>query len=99
MRNLCQKAEHQLFDRGAIPWQNPAETKKTLTPATGIVTGGVVTLETTTPPCSDRMPEYEAIALLAYSYYEGRGYQGGSPEEDWFRAEQQLKTDKKNSTE
>ena len=30
------------------------------------------------------------IATLAYSYWEKRGYQGGSPEEDWFRAENQL---------
>ena len=32
----------------------------------------------------------EAIAALAYSFYEARGYAGGSPEEDWFRAEQEL---------
>ena len=31
-----------------------------------------------------------AIAELAYSYWEARGRQGGSPEEDWLRAEQQL---------
>ncbi len=30
----------------------------------------------------------EKIALLAYSYWEARGRQGGTPEEDWFRAEQ-----------
>ncbi len=30
------------------------------------------------------------IAKLAYSYWEARGYQGGSPEEDWLRAEQEL---------
>jgi len=32
----------------------------------------------------------EAIARLAYSYWEARGYAPGSPEEDWFRAEQEL---------
>ena len=32
----------------------------------------------------------EMVAQLAYSYWEGRGYQGGSPEEDWLRAEQEL---------
>jgi hypothetical protein len=32
----------------------------------------------------------DAIARLAYSFWEARGYQGGSPEEDWLRAEQQL---------
>lgn len=32
----------------------------------------------------------ERIALLAYSYWESRGCQGGSAEEDWFRAEQEI---------
>ena len=32
----------------------------------------------------------EKIASLAYSYWEQRGCQGGSPEEDWFRAEREL---------
>jgi hypothetical protein len=32
----------------------------------------------------------EAVARLAYSYAEARGFVGGSPEEDWLRAEQEL---------
>ena len=32
----------------------------------------------------------ERIALLAYSYWEKRGRQGGSPEEDWYRAEREV---------
>ena len=32
----------------------------------------------------------EAIARLAYAYWEARGCQGGSPEADWLRAEQEL---------
>jgi len=39
-----------------------------------------------TPPEISRR---EKIALLAYSYWEQRGYQGGSPEEDWYRAERE----------
>jgi hypothetical protein len=31
------------------------------------------------------------IARLAYSIWESRGRQGGSAEEDWFRAEKELK--------
>jgi Protein of unknown function (DUF2934) len=34
----------------------------------------------------------EAIALLAYSYWEARGFTGGSPEEDWIRAECELRS-------
>jgi hypothetical protein len=33
----------------------------------------------------------EAVAELAYSYWAARGHQGGSPEEDWLRAEQELR--------
>jgi len=35
-------------------------------------------------------PTFDEIAQLAYSYWEARGYQGGSSEEDWLRAEQEL---------
>jgi hypothetical protein len=31
------------------------------------------------------------IARLAYSYWQERGHQGGSPGEDWTRAEEELK--------
>jgi hypothetical protein len=36
---------------------------------------------------TDEASEREAIARLAYSYWEARGGVGGSPEEDWLRAE------------
>ena len=36
-------------------------------------------------------PTLDEIAQLAYSYWEGRGYQGGSSEQDWLRAEQELR--------
>jgi hypothetical protein len=45
----------------------------------------VVTLEATYAPAESE------IAALAYTYWAGRGYQGGSPEEDWLRAEQELR--------
>ena len=38
-----------------------------------------------------RRPTSEEIARLAYSYWEARGRQGGSAEEDWFRAERTLR--------
>jgi len=34
----------------------------------------------------------EQIALLAYSYWEARGYSGGTPEEDWYRAEEEIRS-------
>jgi hypothetical protein len=36
-------------------------------------------------------PTQEDIARLAYLYWEARGCQGGSAEEDWLRAEQELR--------
>ena len=33
----------------------------------------------------------DAVARLAYSYWQARGCQGGSPEADWLRAEQELR--------
>ncbi len=33
---------------------------------------------------------YHEISALAYSYYEARGYQPGSPDEDWARAEREF---------
>jgi Protein of unknown function (DUF2934). len=37
-----------------------------------------------------RIIDREDIARLAYSYWEARGYQGGSEQEDWLRAEREL---------
>jgi len=36
-------------------------------------------------------PSYEEIALLAFTFWEARGCCGGSAEEDWLRAEHQLR--------
>jgi hypothetical protein len=36
-------------------------------------------------------PSQDEIACLAYSYWEARGYTGGSSEEDWLRAERELR--------
>jgi hypothetical protein len=35
-------------------------------------------------------PSREEVARLAYTYWEARGRRGGSPEEDWIRAERRL---------
>ena len=42
------------------------------------------------PAAAVAVPQ-EAVARLAYSYAEARGFVGGSPEEDWLRAEQELR--------
>jgi hypothetical protein len=36
--------------------------------------------------------EQKVIAQLAYQYWEQRGRPFGSPEEDWFRAEREIRS-------
>ena len=40
---------------------------------------------------SDTAPSTEDIAKLAYALWEARGGNGGSAEEDWHRAEQEIR--------
>ena len=47
---------------------------------------------TSTPVRAEYAPSHEEIAALAYTYWLDRGRQGGSPEQDWHRAEQELRT-------
>ena len=39
----------------------------------------------------DSVTYHEQIARLAYSHWQARGCPEGSPEEDWFRAESELR--------
>ncbi len=39
----------------------------------------------------DSTVDREAVARLAYSYWVARGYVGGSAEEDWLRAEREIR--------
>ena len=39
----------------------------------------------------DSAVDHEEIARLAYSHWEARGCPIGSPEEDWYRAEDELR--------
>ena len=40
----------------------------------------------------EMQPDHAEVARVAYSYWERRGYQGGSPQEDWLRAERELRS-------
>ena len=44
-----------------------------------------------TPTRAQYAPSHEEIAALAYTYWLERGRQGGSPEQDWQRAERELR--------
>jgi len=60
------------------------------------VKGPVSSIPEISSPASAKIAEpvidREAVAILAYSYWEARGFAGGSPEEDWLRAERALRT-------
>jgi hypothetical protein len=43
------------------------------------------------PRVTKEVVDRQAIARLAYSYWVARGYTGGSAEEDWLRAEGELR--------
>ena len=82
---------------GAAPRRKPARprAKHSAPPAESSVdsspmseTAAPVPAETT-PIAAE--PSHEEIARLAYSYWEARGCQGGSSEEDWLRAEREIR--------
>ena len=70
-----------MADRGA-----PLESARILEDEPGIVPHDVMATD-------DELaaPTHDKVAELAYSYWEARGGICGSPWEDWFRAEQELK--------
>ncbi len=55
----------------------------------------VSTVDVIPPPSEwileDAISEHEQIAQLAYEFWQARGCQGGSSEEDWLRAEQEYR--------
>lgn len=66
----------------------PASAAALETAALSQTTSSVTAVE---PSLTMALPAHDAIARLAYSYWEARGCQGGSPEEDWLRAEGEIR--------
>ena len=62
--------------------------QKTESPLSAIESVAVATIQAELVAADS--PSHDEIAALAYSYWETRGFQGGSPEEDWLRAEREL---------
>ncbi len=71
----------------AAPVTHRRSVRASVTPAAVSAPVSATPVETVAPP----MSEQEQIAQLAYSYWEARGCQGGSPEEDWARAEREVR--------
>jgi len=72
--------------------RKPAAPRKKHTPVASVAEPASEPVSETSvePAASAYRPTHKEIAALAYSYWVARGYQGGSPEEDWLRAEREL---------
>ena len=68
----------------ALPATEAAEPALVLSEATPSVTNLAA-------PVAAVEPSRDAVARLAYFYWESRGCQGGSAEEDWLRAEMEIR--------
>lgn len=83
--------------KAVTPQAMPAETKTMAAAAGAEQTISVASSESmaatpkSEPVAVQRAVSQEEIARLAYSYWVARGYAAGSPEEDWLRAEQEVK--------
>jgi hypothetical protein len=74
----------------ASPARKRTERARSVKPVeTPSLTGSTAAVEQVTTLAS--APTQDEIASLAYLYWEARGCQGGSPEEDWIRAERELR--------
>lgn len=70
---------------GAAPTRRRAPKRST------VETSPAETVSVPTANGAARVPDREEIARLAYSYWVERGGRGGSPEDDWYRAERELR--------
>jgi len=80
-------SQNEIVVSGAVPARHkPATTRRSSVAAQPAAPAAA------TPVAAPAQLTREEIARLAYSYWEARGYQGGSPDEDWVRAERELST-------
>jgi hypothetical protein len=78
--------------RKATKKTDRATTRTTPSIGSGVAVQSVAAEPSTTHRrIEPRIVSHEEIATLAYSYWEGRGYRGGCPVEDWLRAERELR--------
>jgi hypothetical protein len=76
---------------GAAAGAAPAKRQTTRTKRSESSTAEISSKDSTRPAKPAPTVDREAIARLAYSYWEARGFTGGSAEEDWLRAEEEIR--------
>ena len=77
---------------GLAPSMIRSSPKRSKTKAAKTAREAAPTESTSQKLLNSAVSESEQIALLAYSYWEERGRQGGSAEDDWLRAEREFRT-------
>ena len=83
--------EKDIVVSGAVPARHkPATTKRVNRTAPVTAAEAPVTQPVPSGLLQEKGLSQEQVASLAYSYWVARGYQGGSPEQDWLRAEREL---------
>ena len=88
IRSMAKK--QAIINETAAP-ATPARAAKPKTPR--VKTAQHSKIVSSEPIVAQANPEnaQEAIAQIAYGFWEARGYQGGAPIEDWVRAEHEYR--------
>lgn len=87
--------KHRRKAGSAVPSEAPSETNplaKAAAASAGATSDPINSVAIDSVGVITHEIKYEDIAKLAHSYWIARGYTHGSPEEDWLRAERELKT-------
>lgn len=77
---------------GAAAGAAPAKRRTTRTKSSESTTSEISSTDSMRTAALEPTVNREAVARLAYSYWEARGFVGGSAEEDWLRAEEEVRT-------
>jgi len=87
------KKHHAIYSDpiGAAAAAAPAKRRTTRTKTSESLRSEISSNDSTQANTPDPTLDREAVARLAYSYWEARGFADGSAEEDWLRAEQELR--------
>jgi len=90
---LMPKKHHAIYSdpTGAAAAASPAKRRASRAKHSGAPTDGKVSTVSETVVLEETVVDREAVARLAYSYWEARGFVGGTPEEDWLRAEREIR--------
>jgi uncharacterized protein involved in copper resistance len=88
------RKHHSIYSdpTGAAAAAAPAKRRTTRTKGSEPSNSEISSKDSTRTAKAESTVDREAVARLAYSYWEARGFIGGSAEQDWLRAEKEIRT-------